>query len=115
MAEATMGGESSYTDLVTCLEMARDVRALHKQSGDQKQTGDQPQQNGQPATASNPKAKTLHETARDEARWIAVNIAKLSVVGPRVEYHKSARQVTAGRTLDRMCPGARSHVVSSLP
>jgi hypothetical protein len=28
IAEATMGGESSYTDLVTCLEMARDVRTL---------------------------------------------------------------------------------------
>ncbi len=28
IAEATMGGESSYTDLVTCLEMARDVRKL---------------------------------------------------------------------------------------
>jgi hypothetical protein len=27
-AEATMGGESSYTDLVTCLEMARDVKKL---------------------------------------------------------------------------------------
>jgi hypothetical protein len=27
-AEATMGGESSYTDLLTCLEMARDVRRL---------------------------------------------------------------------------------------
>jgi len=27
-AEATMGGESSYTDLLTCLEMARDVRKL---------------------------------------------------------------------------------------
>jgi hypothetical protein len=30
IAEATMGGESSYTDLVTCLEMARDVRTLPK-------------------------------------------------------------------------------------
>jgi hypothetical protein len=30
-AEATMGGESSYTDLLTCLEMARDVKQL-KQS-----------------------------------------------------------------------------------
>jgi len=30
IAEATMGGESSYTDLVTCLEMARDVRTLNK-------------------------------------------------------------------------------------
>jgi hypothetical protein len=31
-AEAKMGGESSYTDLLTCLEMARDVRALNKPS-----------------------------------------------------------------------------------
>jgi hypothetical protein len=30
--EATMGGESSYTELLTCLEMARDVRALHDES-----------------------------------------------------------------------------------
>jgi hypothetical protein len=45
IAEVTMGGLSSYTELVTCLEMARDVRALHKQASDQKQTGDQPQQN----------------------------------------------------------------------
>ena len=28
IAEATMGGELSYTDLLTCLEMARDVRQL---------------------------------------------------------------------------------------
>jgi hypothetical protein len=26
--ESTMGGESSYTELLTCLEMARDVRAM---------------------------------------------------------------------------------------
>jgi hypothetical protein len=32
VAEATMGGESSYTDLLTCLEMARDVRTLHKEA-----------------------------------------------------------------------------------
>jgi hypothetical protein len=32
VAEATMGGESSYTDLLTCLEMARDVRQLHSQA-----------------------------------------------------------------------------------
>jgi hypothetical protein len=31
VAEATMGGDSSYTELLTCLEMARDVRELHKQ------------------------------------------------------------------------------------
>ena len=29
IAETTMGGEASYTDLVTCMEMARDVRKLH--------------------------------------------------------------------------------------
>jgi hypothetical protein len=28
IAEVTMGGESSYTELITCLEMARDVRLL---------------------------------------------------------------------------------------
>jgi hypothetical protein len=31
VAETTMGGESSYTELLTCLEMARDVRQLHSQ------------------------------------------------------------------------------------
>ena len=30
--ESTMGGESSYTELLTCLEMARDVRAMRKDS-----------------------------------------------------------------------------------
>jgi hypothetical protein len=30
--EATMGGSSSYTDLITCLEMARDVRQLKSES-----------------------------------------------------------------------------------
>jgi hypothetical protein len=29
--EATMGGDSSYTELLTCLEMARDVRTLHSE------------------------------------------------------------------------------------
>lgn len=32
VAESTMGGESSYTELITCLEMARDVRQLHSQA-----------------------------------------------------------------------------------
>lgn len=30
--EATMGGDSSYTELLTCLEMARDCRALHDEA-----------------------------------------------------------------------------------
>ena len=29
--EARMGGESSYTELITCLEMARDVRVMREQ------------------------------------------------------------------------------------
>lgn len=32
ISESEMGGESSYTELVTCLEMARDVRNLHQQT-----------------------------------------------------------------------------------
>jgi len=31
--ESTMGGDSSYTELLTCLEMARDVRELETQNG----------------------------------------------------------------------------------
>ena len=30
--ESTMGGESSYTELLTCLEMARDVRNMHDEA-----------------------------------------------------------------------------------
>ena len=30
--EATMGGDSSYTELLTCLEIARDVRVLHNEA-----------------------------------------------------------------------------------
>ena len=32
--ESTMGGESSYTELLTCLEMARDVRNLGHEQND---------------------------------------------------------------------------------
>lgn len=34
IAEATMGGVSSYTDLVSCLEMSRDARKLPSASED---------------------------------------------------------------------------------
>jgi hypothetical protein len=30
--ESRMGGESSYTELLTCLEMARDVRNMHTEA-----------------------------------------------------------------------------------
>src|SRR6202795_460495 len=32
--ESRMGGDSSYTELLTCLEMARDVRAMHSEQAD---------------------------------------------------------------------------------
>jgi len=32
--ESKMGGESSYTELLTCLEMARDVRTMHTEQGE---------------------------------------------------------------------------------
>src|SRR5271154_3595825 len=31
--ESLMGGQSSYTELLTCLEMARDVRAMRAEQG----------------------------------------------------------------------------------
>jgi hypothetical protein len=31
--ESRMGGDSSYTELLTCLEMARDVRSLRNEQG----------------------------------------------------------------------------------
>ena len=40
--ESTMGGESSYTELLTCLEMARDVRTMHS-GGDDSSTSASPQ------------------------------------------------------------------------
>jgi hypothetical protein len=33
-SESEMGGESSYTELLTCLEMARDVRAMRTERQD---------------------------------------------------------------------------------
>jgi hypothetical protein len=32
VTETTMGGESSYTELLTCLKMARDVRKIHAEA-----------------------------------------------------------------------------------
>jgi len=42
IAGATMGGVPSYTDLVTCLEMARDVRAIRAQEKTQQIEPTQP-------------------------------------------------------------------------
>ena len=32
VAEVTAGGDSSYTDLITCLEMSRDVRSMRSEA-----------------------------------------------------------------------------------
>lgn len=42
--ESRMGGDSSYTELLTCLEMARDVRAMRKESSAKAPAGAQPSQ-----------------------------------------------------------------------
>jgi hypothetical protein len=45
IALTTTGGESSYTELLTCLEMARDVRKLHSEA----KNSPAPAQQGLPA------------------------------------------------------------------
>lgn len=51
IAEATVGGESSYTDLITCLEMARDVRLLKKTDNSDQSLA---------SSSQNPPEKTRH-------------------------------------------------------
>ena len=49
--ESRMGGESSYTELLTCLEMARDVRTMQSEQADAASKRAQPKQ---PATTASP-------------------------------------------------------------
>jgi len=49
--EAEMGGDSSYTELLTCLEMARDIRTMHSEA----QTPDQPRASPAPRGRAQPK------------------------------------------------------------
>jgi hypothetical protein len=54
--ETTMGGESSYTELLTCLEMARDVRAMRAEeapsrAGATRGPSSRSKRTGQPAPA----------------------------------------------------------------
>jgi hypothetical protein len=44
VAEVTMGGESSYTELITCLEMARDVRLMTEKNQSDQSTESSPRQ-----------------------------------------------------------------------
>ena len=41
--ESRMGGDSSYTELLTCLEMARDVRAMHNDKSNAPNTAATPE------------------------------------------------------------------------
>jgi hypothetical protein len=56
-AEAKMGGDSSYTDLLTCLEMARDVRALNKSTQSDK-SADAPAQKATRSSRHNREKKS---------------------------------------------------------
>src|SRR5215467_9912988 len=49
VALAKTGGESSYTELITCMEMARDVRKLHEDQQKGSDTASAPVQQGLPA------------------------------------------------------------------
>ena len=49
--ESRMGGDSSYTELLTCLEMARDVRTMQSEQADAAVRRAQPKQ---PATTASP-------------------------------------------------------------
>jgi hypothetical protein len=64
IAETTMGGDSSYTELLTCLEMARDVRVLHKQTSDRSQQSVSPR-----------RRKTLTKNTLRERNCILRNIS----------------------------------------
>jgi hypothetical protein len=43
IALAKTGGESSYTELITCMEMARDVRKLHSEEADKSSSAPVPE------------------------------------------------------------------------
>jgi hypothetical protein len=49
VALAKTGGESSYTELITCMEMARDVRKLHEDQQKGSDTSSTPVPEGLPA------------------------------------------------------------------
>lgn len=62
--EARMGGDSSYTELLTCLEMARDVRAMRAEQ--QAQGGDAV---SEPNPAPKPVLRPHHRRVRHNASW----------------------------------------------
>ena len=50
--ESTMGGESSYTELLTCLEMARDVRTMNTEQAKSPATPAKPNAPAKPAASA---------------------------------------------------------------
>jgi hypothetical protein len=57
--EATMGGESSYTELLTCLEMARDVRTLRNEAEKPSASAPTPAPTSTPVPRPAPAGRTL--------------------------------------------------------
>ena len=55
--ESVMGGESSYTELLTCLEMARDVRAMRAEEG-AANAGEQPTVEGGSKAGAKPPVRS---------------------------------------------------------
>jgi len=53
--ESQMGGESSYTELLTCLEMARDVRAMQEPSDSTDNVESPDKANANPTPKPSPK------------------------------------------------------------
>ncbi len=63
ISETTMGGRSSYTELLTCLEMARDVRVMRAEA-----SGPSRRSTTRASSSSAPARPALHETSPARAR-----------------------------------------------
>lgn len=63
ISETTMGGESSYTELLTCLEMARDVRVMRAEA-----SGPSRRSTTRASSSSAPARPALPETSPARAR-----------------------------------------------
>jgi hypothetical protein len=63
---ATQGGEPSYTELITCLEMARDVRALSSSAATAPSTSDMTEKPSPPTTRPSISDKPLPPAATKE-------------------------------------------------
>jgi hypothetical protein len=94
--ETTMGGESSYTELLTCLEMARDVRAMRAEEA--------PSRAGATRGPSSRSKPTVQPAPAEPAsRPTSANVPpKLEVDTTPKEWAKAdAQNATASEALDK--------------